>query len=176
MKKVANRRAHIDEIAEENIHAIISSEHRSHQQRSFGQRAADTFARIIGSWSFVIIQSVVLFGWIIFNTLSPGARWDPFPFILLNLMLSFQAAYTSPLVLMSQNRQGQVADRRNHLDLQINLLAEQENTEMLKLLSLICEKLDIQIPERKVLAALEKHTEPIRLLKEIEQGLKKAEG
>jgi uncharacterized membrane protein len=93
-----------------------------------------------GLQTFIIIQSVVLVLWMILNVLAWSFRWDPYPFILLNLMLSFQAAFTGPVLLISQNRQTRFMERRHRLDLQINLLAEQESTETLRLLKLLCEK------------------------------------
>lgn len=75
-----------------------------------GQRLAEKITRTVGSWKFIIIQSVVLLVWIVFNTWVAVNRWDPYPYILMNLFLSMQAAYTAPMILMSQNRQSQ-ADR-----------------------------------------------------------------
>jgi uncharacterized membrane protein len=79
-------------------------------RRSFGERVADGVAASVGSWPFIIVQTTLLALWIVANTILIG-RWisgepfDPYPFILLNLVLSFQAAYTGPVVMMSQNRQ-----------------------------------------------------------------------
>jgi uncharacterized membrane protein len=79
-------------------------------RRTFGERVADRIAAGVGSWPFIITQSVLLAAWILANGLLimawlGGKPFDPYPFILLNLVLSFQAAYTGPVVLMSQNRQ-----------------------------------------------------------------------
>src|SRR5262245_31694810 len=82
----------------------------------------------IGSWPFIIIQTVILVVWMFLNLVAWVKHWDPYPFILLNLALSFQAAYTAPILMISQNRQAKLNERRNHLDLQINMLAEQETT------------------------------------------------
>lgn len=73
--------------------------------RSFGQRAADAVAREMGSWRFIILQSFILSAWLIVNSLAWVFHWDPYPFILLNLVLSFQAAFSAPVIMMSQNRQ-----------------------------------------------------------------------
>ena len=78
--------------------------------RTFGERIADDVAARVGSWPFIITQSVLLAIWIVVNAFAirdwfGGKPFDPYPFILLNLMLSFQAAYTGPVVMMSQNRQ-----------------------------------------------------------------------
>lgn len=93
--------------------------------KSFAERAADTVASVVGSWRFILIQTALLAGWIVFNALSPG-RVDPYPFILLNLMLSFQAAYTAPIIMMSQNRQADIDRRRSIEDYEINRKAELE--------------------------------------------------
>jgi len=72
--------------------------------RTAGERTADRVAATVGSWPFIVIQSVLLVGWIAWNTVGVE-RFDKPPYILLNLLLSFQAAYTGPVVMMSQNRQ-----------------------------------------------------------------------
>jgi uncharacterized membrane protein len=80
--------------------------HAKHQKRlTRGQRIADTVAATIGSWTFIIIQSIILTIWILLNLVAWMEHWDPYPFILLNLALSFQAAYAAPFILISQNRQ-----------------------------------------------------------------------
>ncbi|HLZ31159.1 MAG TPA: DUF1003 domain-containing protein [Chloroflexota bacterium] len=74
-------------------------------EATLGQRTAEQMARVIGSWRFLIVQSTLLAAWIIFNTYALFIEhWDPAPFILLNLMLSFQAAYTGPVLLIAANR------------------------------------------------------------------------
>ncbi len=76
-----------------------------------GQRIADAVASVMGSWTFIIIQSTILLVWIAANVAGAMRGWDPYPFILLNLALSFQAAYAAPVIMMSQNRQQDI-DRR----------------------------------------------------------------
>jgi len=89
-------------------------------------RVADALARAMGSWPFILIQSAALMFWVAINITAFIARWDPYPFILLNLALSFQAAYSAPLIMMSQNRQA-AADRRDaENDYRTNLKAELE--------------------------------------------------
>ncbi|MBU6371316.1 MAG: DUF1003 domain-containing protein [Alphaproteobacteria bacterium] len=92
---------------------------------SFGDRAADAVAAVVGSWRFVLIQSSLLAAWLVWNTIG-GRPFDPFPFILLNLMLSFQAAYTAPIIMMSQNRQSDVDRKRAIADFDVNTKAELE--------------------------------------------------
>jgi uncharacterized membrane protein len=104
--------------------------------------------------------------WMILNFVGAWMHWDPYPFILLNLVLSFQAAFATPIILMSQNRQGRLSDRRNHLDLQVNLLAEQENTEQLRLLRMVCEKLEIPF-DRETEQAFEEALQPTEIVRQI---------
>ncbi len=123
----------------------------------------------------MIIQSILLIAWMAVNLVGWWWQWDPYPFILLNLVLSFQAAYATPIILMSQNRQSRLSERRNHLDLQINLLAEQENTEQLRLLRLLCEKAGIPLDARQE-PALEETTRPDRIVRQITEAIEKDPG
>ena len=93
--------------------------------QSWGDKAADAIAEIVGSWRFIAIQSALLFAWIVFNAIS-SHRVVPYPFILLNLLPSFQAAYTAPVIMMSQNRQAEIDRRRSIEDYDINCKAELE--------------------------------------------------
>jgi uncharacterized membrane protein len=93
---------------------------------TLGQRIADTVAATMGSWTFIILQSVILMFWIALNVTAYVQQWDPYPFILLNLALSFQAAYAAPFIMMSQNRQQDVDRKSAEHDYQINIKAELE--------------------------------------------------
>jgi uncharacterized membrane protein len=96
------------------------------EKLTFGQRLADRFARVIGSWRFIVIQSTMLAIWIALNITAYVYRWDPYPFILLNLALSFQAAYAGPIIMMSQNRQSEKDHLQAKNDYEVNLKAELE--------------------------------------------------
>jgi uncharacterized membrane protein len=93
---------------------------------SLGQRLADTIAATMGSWRFIIIQSCILLIWITLNVVGWIDRWDPYPFILLNLALSFQAAYAAPIIMMSQNRQSEKDRLSAQNDYDVNKLGELE--------------------------------------------------
>jgi uncharacterized membrane protein len=157
-------------IAKRNVETIAHMERIAQAERTRGDRVADAFAHIVGSWKFIIIQSIILTIWVILNIIGFVAHWDPYPFILLNLALSFQAAYASPIIMMSQNRQARLAERRNNLDLQINLLDEQEATETLRLLRAICDKLGIEMQDAEE-RALEQQTKPDSIVREIDKKL-----
>jgi uncharacterized membrane protein len=96
------------------------------ERMTFGQRTADGFAKAVGSWTFIIIQSVILAIWITLNIIAWIDHWDPYPFILLNLALSFQAAYAAPILMMSQNRQATKDRLMAEQDYLINTKAEEE--------------------------------------------------
>src|SRR4051794_38906000 len=114
-----------------------------------GALIADWVAKTVGSWRFIIIQSVTLGVWIVLNVIAYAQHWDPYPFILLNLVLSFQAAYAAPIIMMSQNRQSEIDRRHAEHDYRINVKAELEiellhnkidalrEQEMLQLLNII---------------------------------------
>jgi len=93
---------------------------------TFSQRISDRFARVIGSWRFIIIQSVIFGIWIVLNIVGFAKHWDPYPFILMNLVLSLQAAYSGPILMMSQNRQAERDRLEAHNDFLINQKAEIE--------------------------------------------------
>jgi uncharacterized membrane protein len=93
---------------------------------SRGDRIADVVTETVGSWRFIIIQSCLLAIWIALNIVGWIAHWDPYPFILLNLALSFQAAYATPFILMSQNRQSIIDRSKAQQDLECDLKAEME--------------------------------------------------
>ena len=96
------------------------------EQLTMGQRIADKVADTIGSWPFIITQSIILAVWIALNLTAWINHWDPYPFILLNLMLSFQAAYAGPVIMMSQNRQSSKDRLAAEIDHQVNTKAEFE--------------------------------------------------
>jgi uncharacterized membrane protein len=93
---------------------------------TWGAWAADRVADVVGSWWFIGIQSVLLVLWAILNVVAWVEHWDPYPFILMNLFLSLQAAYTAPMILMSQNRVAAMDRLRAQNDYEINLKAEKE--------------------------------------------------
>ena len=96
------------------------------EKLTLGQTVADGVAATMGSWRFIIIQSLILFVWIVLNATAFFFRWDPYPFILLNLALSFQAAYAAPFIMMSQNRQQEIDRKKAENDYNVNIKAELE--------------------------------------------------
>lgn len=101
------------------------------EQLTLGQRTADRVANTMGSWPFIIIQTIILTFWLGLNIIAWIDHWDPYPFILMNLVLSTQAAYAAPIIMMSQNRQAAKDRLEAHHDFLINQKAEEEIRAML---------------------------------------------
>ena len=137
----AHRRAHRQKVIP---HALTQAEPTDPTHPTRGQRLADKVAATIGSWRFIIFQSTAIALWITGNALSGPGAWDPYPFILLNLLLSFQAAYTAPAIMMSQNRQSELDRKHAQNDYEINVKAELE-------IELLHEKIDL-LKEQELLA------------------------
>ncbi|MBI3649783.1 MAG: DUF1003 domain-containing protein [Acidobacteria bacterium] len=95
-------------------------------QLTLGERIADKVAEVMGSWKFIIIQSTLLTAWVVLNIAAFINHWDPYPFILLNLALSFQAAYAAPIIMMSQNRQSEKDRMQSKNDYEVDMKAEME--------------------------------------------------
>jgi uncharacterized membrane protein len=132
--------------------------HRNLHQLTPGQRIADAVAAMMGSWTFIIIQSVILLVWIILNVTAYVEKWDPYPFILLNLALSFQAAYAAPFIMMSQNRQQDIDRQAAEHDYQVNIKAELE-------IELLHQKID-ELREKEVLSLSESINRLTELLRQ----------
>jgi uncharacterized membrane protein len=114
-------------IRHQHHHPPIRNVNEVHAENmTFGARAADAFANAVGSWTFIVTQSVVLVFWITLNVIAWIEHWDPYPFILLNLALSFQAAYAAPIIMMSQNRQLAKDRLMAEQDYLVNTKAEEE--------------------------------------------------
>ena len=103
-----------------NVNEVIK------EQLTLGQKASDWIAAKVGSWNFIIGQSMLLTLWAALNVTAWVRHWDPYPFILMNLVLSLQAAYTAPMIMMSQNRKADRDRIEAHVDYEVNLKAETE--------------------------------------------------
>lgn len=118
--------------------------HEKHRETlTFGNRLADAVANGMGSWRFIIIQSVIVLIWMALNLVAYVSHWDPYPFILLNLLFSTQAAYAAPIIMMSQNRQNERDRIQAQADYKTNLEAKLEIEALTKKLNSIeVDKLD----------------------------------
>jgi len=118
---------------------------------NFGERLADSVASGMGSWRFIIIQTVIVLAWMALNVVAFMDHWDPYPYILLNLLFSTQAAYAAPIIMMAQNRQNDRDRAQADEDFRTNVAAKKEIEDLqIRLNAIDVEKLD------KILALLEK--------------------
>lgn len=165
------------DLTQQNVRTIIGLEAAAKAAVSRGERFAMYVSRFCGSLTFVWIHFIFFSGWIFINT-SPKFAYhpDPFPFTLLSLTVALESIFLSSFILISQRHETQLTEQRSHLDLQINLLIEQENTKMLKMLKSIASKVGAAIDADADLAAMEESTRPEQLLKQIEQAATKEGG
>ena len=151
---------------ESNILKVVAIEKKQKDERTIGEKLSEAIALFCGSMVFVYVHIIWFGGWIIFNSVLPYFHFDPFPYTFLTLVVSLEAIFLSTFILISQNHETQVTERRNQLDLQINMLAEQENTKMLELLQAIAEKVGVSSKDETMVALLEP-MEPAKLVEQI---------
>lgn len=141
-----------------NIRSIAELDRSAEAQRTLTERIADIIGGFSGSMSFVALHAVWFVLWFLINTkVLPWVKpFDPYPFILLAMIVSVEGVLLSTFVLMKQNRMQKKSDARDHLDLQINLLSEEEITKTLQLLRAMARHLNI--PDQPTDEALEEMT------------------
>jgi uncharacterized membrane protein len=161
-----------------NIHSVADLEREFEQRRGLTDRMADSIGGFTGSFTFVIVHLLVFTAWFLINTgLIPHVRrFDPLPFILLSMVVSVEAVLLSTFVLMKQNRMQQKTDIRDHLNLQIDLLAEKEVTKSLQLLRAIAAKVGVEPQEDAELDEMANTTSVDSLAAQIESTMLNDEG
>ncbi|WP_320814745.1 DUF1003 domain-containing protein [Flavobacterium sp.] len=138
--------------------------HEPEEIMSRGQKISDKVASFGGSWKFIILFGVILFLWILFNTLAlKNLEFDPYPFILMNLILSCIAALQAPIIMMSQNRQEEKDRKRNENDYLINLKSELE-------LRSLHQKVDLLL-EEQIQILIKSQSEQLEMLKKLQKKL-----
>src|SRR3977135_1375935 len=158
----------ISSLTRRNVEIIGELEKTANSHRSPTDRMADAISRFVDSMLFVYLHLIWFGIWIALGTVPgiPDAwRIDPFPYTFLTFVVSLEAIFLSTFILISQNHEERVARRRNHLDLQINLLAEQENSQMLKMLDAIHQHL--QFSSDPTTKALQEATRPEAMVAQI---------
>jgi uncharacterized membrane protein len=165
----------ICELTQRNVKTIAELEKAASDRRGYTDRFADAITRFVGSMGFVYFHVVWYTAWIVFNSLPlvpEPWRVDPFPFTFLTFVVSLEAIFLSTFILISQNHEERMALRRSHLDLQVTLLSEQENSKMLEMLETIQRKLDIAVDGDT--RQLEEDAQPAELVREIDESLPQA--
>lgn len=172
-RRSSSERYHVpssdDDLIEKNVRAIVELERTARESRSRAERLAAAVASFCGTIHFAWLHALGFAVWIVLNSWPGREAIDPYPFTFLTMVVSLEAIFLSTFVLISQNEEGRLAERRNTLDLQINLLAEQENTKMLRMLDRIAAKLGVSVDDDLSLAALERATRPDRLAEQIDR-------
>jgi uncharacterized membrane protein len=166
----------VADVTSENIRAMRKLEELASAKRTLADRIAEFVANFCGSITFVWIHAVLFGVWIGWNLLPKLPHFDPYPFIFLTLCVSLEAIFLSSFILISQNYEMRISERRNQLDLQINLLAEQENTKMLQLLDRMARKMGLYEEDDPEIHALEQATRPETLARQIDDSLRQQAG
>jgi uncharacterized membrane protein len=168
---VIGRPRSVEDLTRRNVEIIAQLEGAAQERRTGLERVIDRVSAFCGNPWFLWIHLAWFVLWIGVNVL-PGVRhFDPYPYQFLTLVVSLEAILLSTFILITQNRQAVVADRRNHLDLQINLLSEQENTKMLLLLDRMARKMGIDECDDPEVRIMEEAARPERLVEQIEETL-----
>ena len=157
-----------EQLTEQNVETVTRLEEAAREQRRPTDRLAGKIASFCGSMTFVWVHVVWFGGWILFNLIPGTPHVDPFPFTFLTLIVSLEAIFLSTFILISQNLDSRISERRSHLDLQLNLLSEQENTKMIVMLHAIAAKVGADLTQDPHLEALSEETKPERLIEQIE--------
>jgi uncharacterized membrane protein len=165
-----------EDVTRHNVHAMRQLEQAAMAKRTGADRVAAAIARFCGHMTFVWIHVAVFAAWIAYNSLPWFDAFDPYPFTFLTLVVSLEAIFLSTFILISQNYDMRVSERRNQLDLQINLLAEQENTKMLQILERIAKKVGANVTDDLQVRALEEATRPEALVEQIEEEFRSESG
>ena len=165
----ADSASSVDQLTQRNIEAVRQLEEAAKEERTASDRVAEVIAKFCGSMTFVWVH-VAWFGiWVLINVMPGLPHIDPFPFTFLTLVVSLEAIFLSTFILISQNHDTKISERRNHLDLQINLLSEQENTQMLTMLRAIAEKVGANLSHDEQVRAMSEETKPQQLVRQIKE-------
>jgi uncharacterized membrane protein len=160
----------VRQLLQTNVEAIHRLDVKALHPQSLTDRLAAKVERFAGSPTFIWIHVAWFAAWIVANTVAPIRHFDPYPFTFLTLVVSLEAIFLGAFILMGQNVSSTLSERRNQLDLQINLLAEQENTKMLKILVAIGKHLGVRNVEDADVRLFEEATRPEQLARQIERS------
>ena len=160
--------------ATRNIRAIVELERRSRREQTRSERVSDAISRFAGSLGFVAVHLACFVGWALWNALAPEPlRFDPYPYGLLTFIVSMEGVLIATFVLITQNRMTLQSNQRDRLNLQVDLLAEQEMTLMLRMLRRISEHLGVTEEDTEIAKAeqLQEETNLFELMQRLEREL-----
>lgn len=160
----------ITDTVRDNVAALIQHRAALRDRETVHERLAAAIARRTGTMQFAYVHAVAVAAWLLWNSVLPVPRFDPYPFVMLAMVASVEAIFLSTFVLVSQARAARIAEQRAELDVQIGLLAEREITRVLALVTSIAERLRIPLEDADV-QQLAKDTNPREILQEIERAV-----
>jgi uncharacterized membrane protein len=158
----------VEELTRRNVALVAELDDAAREKLTPVERCIDRITTFCGSPGFLWAQALFVVLWVGLNLLPGTPHWDPPPFSILAAVVSMEALLLSTFILMTQNRQAVLADRRNHLDLQMSLLAEQENTKILSLVHRIAKRLGVDEDDPEV-GVLAESARPEKLVEQIEE-------
>lgn len=177
--KVERRAYHkprsVDELTERNVQTIVQLEETARQDRSTSDRVVDAITEFCGTIAFVWLHVVWFTGWVGLNLWLGERAFDTPPFFWLTGIVALEAILLVIFILHTQRRQSQLNERRDHLNLQISLLIEQENTKILQMLNQIAHAVGAEMNNDPDVRILEEATRPDRLLEQIDQSIEEVE-
>ena len=134
----------LSETAQQNVRTIIELERKAHTQKSWSEALSERISTFVGSLTFVLVQLAVIVVWVVWNAVaSADLQFDPYPYVLLAVVVSIEGVLIATFVLIAQNRMSVRTEWRDHLHLQVALLTEQELTLVLRMLRQVSERLEI---------------------------------
>jgi uncharacterized membrane protein len=157
-----------------HIDSIARQEHEFLEQRTLSERVSDRIAGFAGNMFFVLIHVLLVLAWVLINAnrASRIPRFDPYPFSLLGMIVAVEAVVLSSFILMRQNRMAKRGERRDHLNLQVDLIAEKEITKLLQMVQAICEHMGLtHIAEDKEVEEFSRETSVDTLAQRLEDTL-----
>jgi uncharacterized membrane protein len=166
----------VADVTRENVRAMRRLEQLAIAKRTTADRVAEFVARFCGSITFVWIHAAIFTSWVAWNAIPGLPHFDPYPFTFLTLVVSLEAIFLSSFILIAQNYEMRVTERRSQLDLQINLLAEQENTKILQMLDRMARKMGLSDEDDPEIRVLEQATRPETLARQIDDALREHTG
>ena len=160
-----------------NIASLREDRQAAEKMRSLGERIADTVTSFAGSMYSVGFHLLLYGGWLLYNSgVFPVEPFDPYPFVMLAMTASVEAIFLTTFVLISQNRNALMEERREDLGLHINLLTEHEITRMAQLMDLMANRLGLQDGEKPELADIKQEVAPVAVLRTIDEAERKDSG
>lgn len=155
---------------ERNVEEIAELQQDEVRQRPLTARLSLAITNTVGTFAFAVVQTVLLLAWCLWNSFGPESlRFDPYPYGLLTMIVSMEGVILAIFVLITQNRMSAQSDERDHLNLQVDLLAEQEMTMVLRMLKRITDKLGIEpdTQERETTSELMRETDIYELVEQM---------